>query len=118
MHRYIIIGIILFTTLFSEEKSYTFTEQEVKTFYDSINELEQKDSLNVLMIQRLENQLFNFELKTKNDSLIINQLELKNKLQEDLVSLVKPKWYENKYLWFFMGFFTFYGATEAASNLK
>ena len=102
----------------SEEKIYEFTESEVKIFSSSINELEQKDSLNILIIQGLKSQINSFELQTQNDSLIIQQLEFKNKLQSELVDLVKPKWYENKYLWFFMGFFTFYGATEAASNIK
>jgi len=116
MYKYTIIFLV--SLIFSEGKIYEFTEEEVDIFQSSIIELEQKDSLNVLIIKSLENQVFNFEHHIKNDSLIINQLELKNRLQSELVSLVKPRWYENKYLWFFGGFFSFYLATKTVDNLN
>ena len=119
MIKYLVILTFLFSIVIPEEnKQYTFSEEEVKIFRNSIIELEQKDSLNTEIITNLEGQIFNYELQIKNDSLIINQLELKNKLQSDLVKLVKPKWYENKYLWFFGGFLSFYLATDAVNNLK
>tara|TARA_R100000458_G_C8053074_1_gene99343 strand:+ start:93 stop:449 length:357 start_codon:yes stop_codon:yes gene_type:complete len=118
MIKYIVILLMACSIVFSEEKKYTFTAEEVQTFRSSIIELEQKDSLNVDIIKGLESQIFNYELQIQNDSLIISQLELKNKLQSDLVKLVKPKWYENKYLWFFGGFLSFYLATDAVNNLK
>ena len=117
MKSYIIV-ISLFAILFSVEKKYEFSEDEVKLFQTSIQELEEKDSLNLSIIKGLENQIFNYETLMKNDSLIIHQLEFKSKLQSEMIDLVKPKWYENKYLWFFGGFFSFYLATEAVNNLK
>ena len=118
MNKYVVILIVLFSIVITEEKTYSFTETEVQTFRSSIIELEKKDSLNIDIIKSLEHQILNYELQMQNDSLIINQLELKTKLQADLVKLVKPKWYENKYLWFFGGFLSFYLATDAVNNLK
>tara|TARA_B100000287_G_C20532902_1_gene741611 strand:+ start:571 stop:936 length:366 start_codon:yes stop_codon:yes gene_type:complete len=120
--KYLVIFLMIFSFIIpeevSEEKVYEFTEEEVKIFHSSISELEQKDSLNVLLIKELQGQIFDYNMIMKNDSLIIQQLEFKNKLQSEMIDLVKPKWYENRYLWFFGGFFSFYLATEAVNNLK
>ena len=93
---------IIFSLIFSQ-KVYTFTEEEVKSLFSSIKELERKDSLNNELIINLENQLKDSELIIKNDSLIVIKLETQLKLKDDLIKLVKPKWYENKYLWFGYG---------------
>ena len=53
--------------------------------------------------KKIENQLKNSEVITKNDSLIIIELETQLKLKDDLIKEVTPKWYENKYLWFGYG---------------
>ena len=34
----------------------------------------------------------------------INLLKTRDKMNEKLVKLVEPKWYENQYLWLFIGF--------------
>ena len=41
-------------------------------------------------------------IKTKNDQ--IELLSKRDEANEKLVSLVKPRWYENRYLWFVAGF--------------
>tara|TARA_B100000287_G_scaffold119378_1_gene111382 strand:+ start:3522 stop:3890 length:369 start_codon:yes stop_codon:yes gene_type:complete len=114
-----IILILLFTFSFSQNEctGHCFTDEEVQSFRTSILELEASDSTNQKIIENLNSQIYMYIQQTQNDSLIIQQLELKNKLQSDLVDLVKPKWYENKYIWFVLGFATFYGATEAVSNV-
>ena len=55
-------------------------------------------------------------LEKLNQSLIEDykkQLELK----EDMIDLVKPKWYENKYLWFFGGIIITSGSVFLAGQL-
>ena len=96
------ISLLVFSLIFSQ-KVYTFTEEEVKSLFSSIKELERQDSLNNELIINLENQLKNGEMITKNDSLIIIELETQLKLKDDLIKEVTPKWYENKYLWFGYG---------------
>ena len=93
---------IVFSLIFPQ-KVYNFTEEEVKSLFSSIKELERQDSLNNELIINLENQLKNGEMITKNDSLIIIELETQLKLKDDLIKEVTPKWYENKYLWFGYG---------------
>ena len=111
--RYLIY-ILLIGSLFSQDviepKTYTFTEEEVLGFTNTIKELELKDSLNVSLVDDLESQLKLFEENSVIDSMLIankttqiNLLKDTNKLLEQKVKLVQPKWYENKWLYFTYG---------------
>ncbi len=111
--RYLIY-ILLIGSLFGQDviepKTYTFTEEEVLGFTNTIKELELKDSLNVSLVEDLESQLKLFEENSVIDSMLIanktNQINLlkdTTKLLEQKVKLVQPKWYENKWLYFTFG---------------
>ena len=111
--RYLIY-ILLIGSLYSQEvnetKTYTFTEEEVLGFTNTIKELELKDSLNVSLVMDLESQIKLFEETSVIDSMLIankttqlNLLKDTNKLLEQKVKLVQPKWYENKWLYFTYG---------------
>ena len=120
--RYLIY-ILLIGSLFGQEvtetKTYTFTEEEVLGFTNTIKELELKDSLNVSLVDDLESQLKLFEENSVIDSMLIanktmqlNLLKDTNKLLEQKVKLVRPKWYENKWLYFT------YGVVLTATSVK
>ena len=120
--RYIIY-ILLLGGLFAQEvdttKTYTFTEEEVLGFTNTIKELELKDSLNVSLVDDLESQLKLFEENSAIDSMLIanktlqiNLLKDTNELLEHKVKLVRPKWYENKWLYFT------YGVVLTATSVK
>ena len=111
--RYLIY-ILLIGSLFSQDviepKTYTFTEEEVLGFTNTIKELELKDSLNVSLVMDLESQIKLYEETSVIDSMLIankttqlNLLKDTNKLLEQKVKLVQPKWYENKWLYFTYG---------------
>ena len=111
--RYLIY-ILLMGALYSQEvnetKTYTFTEEEVLAFTNEIKELQLKDSLNVSLVEDLESQIRLFEETSVIDSMLIankttqiNLLKDTNKLLEQKVKLVRPKWYENKWLYFTYG---------------
>ena len=120
--RYLIY-ILLIGSLFGQDviepKTYTFTEEEVLGFTNTIMELELKDSLNVSLVEDLESQLKLFEENSFIDSMLIanktNQINLlkdTTKLLEQKVKLVQPKWYENKWLYFT------YGVVLTATSVK
>ena len=120
--RYLIY-ILLIGSLFGQDviepKTYTFTEEEVLGFTNTIKELELKDSLNVSLVEDLESQLKLFEENSVIGSMLIanktNQINLlkdTTKLLEQKVKLVQPKWYENKWLYFT------YGVVLTATSVK
>ena len=97
--------IVLFSSFLFSQTTYEFTEEEVKVFYNSIQELEFKDSINTELIEKLENQIYMYIELSKTDSLLILKQDEKILLLEEQVELYKklqPKWWE-KPLWFSSG---------------
>jgi len=107
---YILFVGLLFAQDIQEPKTYSFTEEQVLGFTNAIKELELKDSLNVSLVEDYEAMVKRLEATAAIDSMLIanktTQLTLlkdTNKLLEQKVKLVQPKWYENKWLYFTFG---------------
>ena len=56
------------------------------------------------LITSMDNQIQNDSLVIEAKNKQIHLLSERDKSNEKLVKLVKPKWYEHKYLWFVIGF--------------
>ena len=107
---YILFMGLLFAQDVQEPKTYSFTEEQVLGFTNAIKELELKDSLNVSLVEDYEAMVKRLEATAAIDSMLIanktTQIDLlkdTNKLLEQKVKLVRPKWYENKWLYFTFG---------------
>jgi len=107
---YILFVGLLFAQDIQEPKTYSFTEDQVLGFTNAIKELELKDSLNVSLVEDYEAMVKRLEATAAIDSMLIanktTQLTLlkdTNKLLEQKVKLVQPKWYENKWIYFTFG---------------
>jgi hypothetical protein len=107
---YILFVGLLFAQDIQEPKTYSFTEEQVLGFTNAIKELELKDSLNVSLVEDYEAMVKRLEATAAIDSMLIanktTQLTLlkdTNKLLEQKVKLVRPKWYENKWIYFTFG---------------
>ena len=64
-----------------------------------------------MLISDYESLIEKFEESSNVDSLLIEAkdsqiklLKARDEMNEKLVKLVEPKWYENQYLWLFIGF--------------
>ena len=107
---YILFVGLLFAQDIQEPKTYSFTEDQVLGFTNAIKELELKDSLNVSLVSDYEAMVKRLESTAAIDSMLIankttqlNLLKDTNKLLEQKVKLVQPKWYENKWIYFTFG---------------
>ena len=98
-----IISILLIVGIVFSQKTYTFTEEEVKSLYSSIQELENADSSNQKIIENLNEQIYIYIQQTEIDSTIIENYKEQLAIQEEMIKTIKPAWHENKYLWFSMG---------------
>ena len=101
MNKFLLI--LLVVGLIFPQNTYEFTEEEVKSLYNSIQELENADSTNQKIIENLNEQIYMYIQQTEIDSTIIENYIEQLKLKEDYIKELKPKWHENKYLWFSMG---------------
>ena len=99
----IILIILLTIGLIFPQNTYEFTEEEVKSLYNSIQELENADSTNQKIIENLNEQIYMYIQQTEIDSTIIENYIEQLKLKEDYIKELKPKWYDNKYLWYTLG---------------
>ena len=105
--------LLIFCFLFSQviaEEDECFSAEEMQNIELHISTLEQSDSLNVIEIKQLKDIIGLYEAKSKNDSLWLDltnkKVDLLDKrilLYNDLIKEIKPKWYENKWLWFSLG---------------
>ena len=97
--------LLIFSFLFPQEPcdGECYTDEEARNIEAYITELEQKNTSNSLIVKNLEEQLQLYLQQTQIDSGIIANYIEQIALQEELMKELKPKWHENKYLWFSMG---------------
>ena len=98
-----LLSILLMLSILIPQKTYEFTEEEVKSLYNSIQELENADSSNQKIIENLNEQIYMYIQQTNIDSTIIENYIEQLKLKEEFIKELKPKWYDNKYLWYTLG---------------
>ena len=98
------------------------TIKENQSEIDSLNQIIQIDKE---INRKLENNIYMYIEKSKNDSLLmdlkyqqINILNERITLYDDRLKAVEPKWYENRYLWFFMGMAITVTAVDLAGQIN
>ena len=110
--RYIIYILLLVGFLYgqSEEKTVSVPKSDVIEWANKLKQYETSDSLQMSLISDLELQVKMLEENSTLDSLIIStrvhQIDLlkeTNELYKEKIKVVKPKWHENKWLWFTYG---------------
>ena len=117
---YRLLFILLMSFIFTQEpcNGTCFSEEEVLNITNNIKELQ----FDLEKYKQIETNL-NLQIKdyAKNDSLNVSLInDYKNQLQfkEEIIDLVKPKWYDNKYLWFFGGIIITSGSVYLAGQIK
>ena len=80
-----------------------FSDEEVQNIELHITELENNDSLNIKIIGNLESQILDYKQLGINDSTVIANYKKQIELKDLMISEIKPKWYDNKYLWYTLG---------------
>jgi len=117
---YKLLFILLMSFTFTQEPcdGTCFSEEEVLNITNNIKELQ----FDIEKYKEIEANL-NLQIKDymKNDSLNVSLIDdYKNQLQfkEEIIDLVRPKWYDNKYLWFFGGIIITSGSVYLAGQIK
>ena len=104
-----LLTLLLLVPLFS--KNVTLTQKEMINIANNIKELQADSARIANSLSICEELVSKMEEQAKVDSLLldakdkqINLLKTRDEMNEKLVELVEPKWYENQYLWLFIGF--------------
>ena len=101
-----LIMILLCSFVFTQEvcEGTCLSEEETKNLFNNIQELE----FNLDKAKTL-----NLEYES-----LVKDYETQIKLKDEMIELVKPKWYDNKYLWFFGGIIITSGSVYLAGQIK
>ena len=94
------------------------SEEETKNLYNNIQELQFDVEKYKEIEENLNSQIYMY---IQSDSLYKSQIEdYKTKLQykDEMIELVKPQWYENKYLWFGFGVIFTAGSVHLAGQIN
>ena len=106
----LIILLALFGFIYSQDKVYTFTEEEVTNMANKVKDLQTQVENQTEQIDVYEELMKKYENQTQIDSMLlsfktqqVNILKDREVLYEKQIKLIKPKWYENKWLYFTFG---------------
>ena len=112
--------LLIFSLLFPQEvcEGECYTDEEAQNIELYITELEQKSGSDSLIIVNLQEQIQLYLQQTNIDSTIIENYIEQLALQEELMKELKPKWHENKYLWYSMGIVSMIVPIWAVGQIK
>jgi hypothetical protein len=95
-----------------------FSEEEVQNMFNNIKELQFKRETCESAYVNLESQIKDYDQLTMDYEESVRLCEVQIKIKEDMIKTIKPKWYENKYLWFFGGVVLTSGSVFLAGQIK
>ena len=114
--------LLLLVPLFSQQ---TFSNEEVLGIANQIKELQHSDSVKTIQIVNLEKQIDTYKRQAGIDSLLLQHkdfqiglLDERSKLYEEQVKLVRPKWYESKYIYWIQGSAIILIGSWVSSNVR
>ena len=106
----LILMLTMFGLLFSQDKVYTFSEEEVVNMGNKVKDLQTTVENQAEQLGIYDELIKKFENQTQIDSMLlsfktqqVNILKDREVLYEKQIKLIKPKWYENKWLYFTFG---------------
>ena len=125
MYRLLLI-LLMCSFSFSEEldpnvvpcEGTCFSEEEVQNMFSNIKALEFKREVCESAYANLESQIKDYDKLTMDYEESVRLCERQIKIKDDMIKTIKPKWYENKYLWFFGGVVLTSGSVFLAGQIK
>ena len=112
--------ILLLSFTFTQEpcEGTCFSEEEVLNITNNIKELQFDVEKYKEIEVNLNSQIKSYIEQEKLNESLISDYKKQLEFKEDIINLVKPKWYDNKYLWFFGGMIITSGSVYLAGQIK
>ena len=111
---------IVSSIVFTQEScdGHCLSDDQLNAIMNDVKRLEFDLEKQVKISENLDSQIYMYIQTTENDSLMIEDYKKQLELKEEMIDLVKPKWYENKWLWFGLGVAFTSGSVTLAGQLK
>ena len=117
---YKLFFILLMSFTFTQElcEGTCFSEEEVLNITNNIKELQFDVEKYKEIEVNLNSQIQTYIEQEKLNQLLVEDYKKQLEMSEEMIKLVKPKWYDNKYLWFFGGIIITSGAVYLAGQIN
>ncbi len=117
---YRLIFILLFSFSITQEpcEGTCFSEEEVLNITNNIKELQFDVEKYKEIEVNLNSQIQTYIEQERLNQLLVEDYKKQLEMSEEMIKLVKPKWHENKYLWFFGGIIITSGSVYLAGQIK
>ena len=117
---YRLLFILLLSFSFTQEvcEGTCFSEEEVQNMFSNIKALEFKRETCESAYANLESQIKDYDKLTMDYEESVRLCERQIKIKDDMIKTIKPKWYHNRYLWFFGGVFFTSSTVYLAGQIK
>ena len=118
MNKFLFL-LLIFSFVFTQEpcEGTCLSQEELGGIVNDMDSLKFDLNKQLNLNENLNSQIYMY---IQNDSLNTALIsDYKNQLvwKEEMIDLVKPKWYDNKYLWFFGGIILTSGAIYLAGQI-
>jgi len=115
----LLLILLTLSFIFTQEpcEDYCLSQEEMSNIINDVDSLKFNLDKQIKMNENLNEQIYIYiqhDDLNKRKSILLND---KINLYEDLVKQVKPKWYENKWLWFSLGVVFTAGSVKLAGEL-
>ena len=118
MYKLLFILLISFTFTQEPCEGTCFSEEEVLNITNNIKELQFDVEKYKEIEVNLNSQIQSYIEQEKLNESLINDYKKQLEFKEEIIDLVRPKWYDNKYLWFFGGMIITSGSVYLAGQIK
>ena len=88
-----------------------------KNMVDNIQELNFDLDKQLKINENLNSQIYMYIQSDSLNQVLLEGYKTQLKLKDEMIKVVKPKWYENKWLWFTIGVISTAGSIKLASEL-
>ena len=112
MHYFFIFVFLLMSNFSFSQDTISIPQSELNQFFEAVEDLEYQDSLKTILIQDLEYQIKNYELLSKQDSIILSYKQQEIKLLNEQIKIYDDrlkkvdKWYKKPWIGFVAGTLT------------
>ena len=112
--------LLLISFTFTQEpcEGTCFSEEEVFNITNNIKELQFDVEKYKEIEVNLNSQIQTYIEQERLNQLLVDDYKKQLEMSEEMIKLVKPKWHENKYLWFFGGIIITSGSVYLAGQIK
>ena len=118
MYRFLFILLMWFTFTQEPCDGTCFSEEEIVNITNNIKELEFKLEKGLEIEANLNSQIQTYIEQERLNQLLVEDYKKQLQFKEEIIDLVRPKWYDNKYLWFFGGIIITSGSVYLAGQIK